>query len=129
MKAVDTNVIARALMRDDPVQTPLADAVLQDGAYVPLTVLLELGWLLRSRYGLSRHAVVLSLRSLIDMPGVVIEEPHGVAWMLGRIEAAGDLADLMHLVAARRTSSFVTFDTGVSAAAGDEPPVPVETLR
>ena len=128
MKAIDTNVAARALMRDDPRQTPIADAILCEGAYVSLTVLLELAWLLRSRYKLPRDAVVASLSALADMPAVMIEEAAGVRWAISQLADDGDPADLIHLVGARGASSFATFDAGVAPAAGAQPPVPVETL-
>jgi predicted nucleic-acid-binding protein len=128
VRAVDTNVPARALMRDDPVQTPIADAILRDGAYVSLTVLLELAWLLRSRYAQSRARVIRALLALADMPNVVVEEAAGVRWALGQLQEDGDIADLIHLVACRGARSFATFDTGVAPAAGTDSIVPVETL-
>ena len=42
LKSVDTNILARYLLGDDPVQTPIADAILKQEAFVSITVLLEL---------------------------------------------------------------------------------------
>ena len=51
MRAIDTNVLVRALVQDDPAQSQRALALLKDHpAYVPVTVVLELEWVLRSRY-------------------------------------------------------------------------------
>lgn len=128
MRAVDTNVIARALMRDDPVQTVLADDVLATEAFVPITVVLEAGWLLGSRYRLSRSDVATALRALLDMPNVAVESPTAVAWALSRFAEGGDLADLIHLVSARGASAFLTFDRSIAEVAGPDTPVRVETL-
>ncbi len=128
MKAVDTNILARALMRDEPRQTQIADTMLTTGAFVPLTVLLESAWLLRSRYGLNRHQTVAALRSVLDMPNVAVDSVEGVEWALARYETGGDLADLLHLIAARGAEAFLTFDRDVAPAAGPGSPLPIETL-
>lgn len=48
MRAVDTNVLARYYLRDDPVQSPLAASLLAAGdVFVPKTVVLELAWVLQ----------------------------------------------------------------------------------
>jgi predicted nucleic-acid-binding protein len=128
VRAVDTNIIARALMRDDAHQARIADEVLATEAFVPLTVLLETAWLLRSRYGLSRMEVVIALRSLLDMPKVLVDCREQVEWALARLLERGDFADLIHLVAARGATAFLTFDSAVAADAGDDAPCPIETL-
>lgn len=128
VKAVDTNVLARALMRDDPVQTPIADALLSAGVFVPLTVVLETAWLLRSRYGLDRRQLASTLQSLLDMPRVVVDGAAGVGWAIGRLIEGGDIADLIHIVAGSGASAFLTFDVDVAKSVGAESPVPVETL-
>ena len=128
VKAVDTNIVARALMRDDPVQTPIADSVLTTDVFVPITVVLEAAWLFRSRYGLSRADLATTLRALLDMPSVTVDAADGVRWALSRAEITGDIADLIHLVASRNASAFLTFDDDVAKAAGNDPLVPVQTL-
>ena len=115
-------------MRDDPVQTAVADAVLRTGVFVPITVFLETAWLLRSRYRLSRADLATALRALLDMPDVSVELAAGIRWAVSRAEVAGDIADLVHLVASRNAGAFATFDGDVATAAGDDSPVPVETL-
>ena len=115
-------------MRDDPRQTEIADSVLANEAFVPLTVVLETGWLLRSRYGLQRTQVAAALRSLLDMPKVAVECSQEIEWALSRLVEGGDFADLIHLVACRNAAAFLTFDAGVARAAGAGGPCPVETL-
>ena len=48
MRTLDTNVVVRILIGDDPVQTPLAeqaflDAIAAGGAFIPDVVLAEVG--------------------------------------------------------------------------------------
>lgn len=128
MKAVDTNVVVRLLIRDDPVQVARADAIFDDGVLIPLTVLLETGWLLKSRYNYARGEVAASLLALLDMSDVTIPDTDTVRWAIERFAIAGDLADLIHLVASAEADAFVTFDDALARAAGSTPPVPVETL-
>jgi len=52
VRAVDTNLIVRALVRDDPAQSAAAETVLaNEPVFIPVTVMLQLEWVLRSRYG------------------------------------------------------------------------------
>jgi predicted nucleic-acid-binding protein len=48
--ALDTNVLVRLLVNDDPAQAELAAACIDAsvGCFVPITVALELEWVLRS---------------------------------------------------------------------------------
>jgi predicted nucleic-acid-binding protein len=64
VRSVDTNVLARYLLGDDPVQNPIAERTIADGAYVSLTVLLETHWLLTSRYGLTASQFIQLVRLL-----------------------------------------------------------------
>jgi predicted nucleic-acid-binding protein len=127
VKAIDTCVLARAIVGDDPVQTALADRRLADGAFVPLTVVLELVWLLRSRYAYSRAQVADTLADLCEHPGLVISEEGRMPWLITRLRAGADMPDLVHLIASFGCESFVTFDDMVREV-GPDTPVPVELL-
>ncbi len=128
MRAIDTNVAARFLLADHPEQTATAVAIIGSGVYIPLTVLLELGWLLTSRYRQGREVVMAALLDLIDLPGVQVDNAAAVRWALGQFGTGADFADMLHLVAARDAATFATFDRGVAAAAGADSPLPVEKL-
>jgi predicted nucleic-acid-binding protein len=129
VKAVDTNVLARFLARDDAAQTAVADQIMQGQCYVSLTVLLETVWLLASRYGQSRAAICDSLTEVVDLPNVTTPDDAWVIWAIGRFRSGADFADMAHLIDARRAESFVTFDRGVAKAAGENAPLLVETLQ
>lgn len=113
MKAVDTNILARFMLDDDPVQSPLARDLVKAGVFVPLTVLLELGWLLQSRYGLTREHLAASLFDLFDVPGIVLDDDRAVRAAVAAYAKGGDFAGHLHLVAAKGVEAFVTFDRGV----------------
>lgn len=115
MRAVDTNVLARFMLNDDPVQSPLARDLVKAGVFVPLTVLLELGWLLQSRYGLGREHLAASLFDLFDVPGIVLDDDQAVRAAVAAYAKDGDFADHLHLVASKGVEAFVTFDRGVVA--------------
>jgi len=128
MNAVDTNILARFLLRDDAEQYRLAVEVLTGGAFVSLTVLMETAWLLGSRYRQPREAVIAALRTVLSISGVVIEAASHIDWALARFEGGADIADVIHLVAARDMSAFTTFDRAIVRLAGPDSPVRVETL-
>ena len=66
MKAVDTNVLARYLLNDDPVQSPIATSIMAEPNYVSDTVLVEAAWLLSSRYGFDRAVLAGALADLLE---------------------------------------------------------------
>jgi len=58
VRTLDTNVVVRLLIGDDPRQTPIAeraflDAIAAGGVYLPDVVLAEVAWMLRG-YDLNR---------------------------------------------------------------------------
>jgi predicted nucleic-acid-binding protein len=113
VKSVDTNILARLILVDDPVQTPIAEDIVRRGVRVSLTVLLELGWLLGSRGGMSRAEVNLALLKLLDNEAIHVENDAKVRTALELYRKGADLPDVLHLVAARGSEAFVTFDKGV----------------
>jgi len=116
MIAADTNVWARAYLNDDVPQAAKARSVLEaecqrGGVFVPLIVLAELFWVLRSRWKQDR--VLQILEHLLETDGVVVEAPTMVAKALK--EASGGavgFADLLiaHVALANGASEVITFD-------------------
>ncbi|VVS98197.1 conserved hypothetical protein [Sphingomonas sp. EC-HK361] len=128
MRAIDTNVLARYLLNDDKKQSELAAATIAAGVFVPATVLLELSWLLQSRYRQSREVVADTLAGIIDLPSVTVADAPLMRWVLSRYAAGADIADMIHLASSTSTVGFATFDRAVVGDAGPGAPVPVETL-
>jgi predicted nucleic-acid-binding protein len=78
MVVADTSVWARALLNDDALQAlkapkALAGARSRGGIFVPLIVMAELAWVLRSRW--ERERVLASLEDFLQAQGVTVESP------------------------------------------------------
>lgn len=125
MKAIDTNVVVRYLIGDDPRQAARARAAVDEGnVFVGTTVLLESDWVLRSVYGLASEEVAAALRAFSGLPGVTVEDPNLLMRALDRTEMGMDFADALHLGAAAHCESMLTFDRGfVRRAKGASPEV------
>ena len=78
MIVADTNVWARAYLNDDVPQArqarkALVEARSKGGVFVPLIVMAELAWVLRSRW--ERERVLVTLENLLQTRGVTVESP------------------------------------------------------
>jgi predicted nucleic-acid-binding protein len=129
VRAVDTNVLVRYLMRDDPRQAAVAEDILRQPSYIPRTVLLETVWTLESRYGQERATIAAILDDLMRLPDVTVDDAPMMRWAIGRYAKGADFADMVHLVGSRAASTFATFDRAVARKAGGTTPIPVETLK
>ena len=118
MIALDTNVLVRFLVQDDPEQAELATRVidqLTDDAqgFVSREVLIELVWVLERAYRLGRAEIAAALDELLSATELNIEGSDGVAPALELYRNDGfGFADLMIAAAALRAGAaeLVTFD-------------------
>jgi predicted nucleic-acid-binding protein len=117
MIALDTNVLARFYV-DDPAdaeaarQRPIAHRLLteSDQVFVPLTVVLELEWVLRAFYGFVADDFVRVVRHLLGLPNVSVEEWSRISDALAWHSDGLDFADALHLLASSHCTEFMTFD-------------------
>ena len=111
MIAVDTNVLARFLLNDHPGQTRRAVAFLESGqdVWIPVTVLLELAWVLKAR-GVPAMEGARALRALIALPHVRVQLADTVTLALGWVDSGIDVADALHLALSDKADRFATFD-------------------
>ncbi len=126
MKTVDTNILVRIIADSESKQAEIAKAVIATGVAIPLTVFLELAWTLRSRYGFERARLNNALIALLDIPEIYIEDEPAIRAALKLHRDGADIADVIHLVAARGSAAFVTFDKGVPG--GEDIGVEVELV-
>lgn len=119
MISVDTNLLARFLLKDDPAQHRRAIAVLKsdEEVFIPITVLLELAWVLRIRDS-TREEILASLRGILALPRVRSQHEEAVRVALGWIETGMDIADAFHLALGGKASRFLTFDAALARRAG-----------
>ena len=92
--AVDTNILVRAVVRDDPAQADVAAAVLTDADLiaVALPCLCEFVWVLQRVYGFQRTDAANAIRVLLAAANVEVNRPAVEAGLLV-LEAGGDFAD------------------------------------
>jgi|JRYK01.1.fsa_nt_gb predicted nucleic acid-binding protein len=111
MIAVDTNVLARLIVGDDPDQAKRATALFRHKeVYIPKTVLLELEWVLRGAYRIERPLILKALLGLLGLPNVSAEDGARVASALRDYASGLDFADALHLASSIEAERFVTFD-------------------
>ena len=129
MIAIDTNVLARWVLRDDETQFLTAEKILSQDCWIGWTVLLELAWLLKSYGKLSRPQIASVLTALLDLPTVYCDRLENAKWAIERFSAGGDIADMIHIAATGNVSAFVSFDIGLTKKAGPDAPLKVEMAR
>lgn len=112
MTTLDTNILVRVLTDDDPAQVQAArDLLASDDTFVvPVTVLLETGWVLEAVYELERPVVADSLRDFLGLPNVGVERPPLIAEALRWYEDGLDFADAVHLALSQDADRLATFD-------------------
>ena len=126
MRTLDTNVVVRLLIGDDPQQTPIAEqaflsAIASGGVYLPDVVLAEVAWVLRG-YDLERTTRYQLLERLVRTRGVVVDDIDAVIDALEQFRLGGDLADQLILARAAATCALpvLSFDRRFSGCEGVE---------
>ena len=117
MIALDTNILARFYV-DDPAdpeaarQRPIARRLLTESpqVFIPLTVILELEWVLRAFYGFAAVDFVRVVKHMLGLPNVSVEEWPRIADALAWHTEGMDFADALHLLASSRCTEFISFD-------------------
>ena len=131
MRALDTNVLARFFIDDaDDAQAakqrPSAVAALSERAFVAVTVLMELEWVMRGFYGLPPTDISRVLRVLSSIEHITLEDRSAVLMALDAFDQGLDFADALHMARSSRASGFATFDQRLAKRAKDlalSPPV------
>jgi predicted nucleic-acid-binding protein len=111
--AVDTNILVRAVVRDDEQQADAAAALLQNAEIiaVSLTCLCEFVWVLRRLYGFGQGDIAAAISALLDAANVAVNRP-AVEAGLAILTAGGDFADgvIAYEGAWLGGDTFVSFD-------------------
>lgn len=117
MIALDTNILARFYVDDpgDPgaaKQRPIAYRVMTESPslFVPITVVLELEWVLRAFYAFDAPQVIRVFEHLLGLAHVNTEEAGRVAAALPLTEQGMDFADALHLAGSAHCAALYTFD-------------------
>jgi predicted nucleic-acid-binding protein len=126
MIGIDTNLLIRMAMQDDPVQCAKVDSFLaslsgKEVGFVSLVTLIESVWVLEKRYRLPKPDVVRFVQELLDAPELKLERDAAVSQALHRFTAStADFADCLiervsHHAGCTHT---VTFDLAASKSSG-----------
>jgi predicted nucleic-acid-binding protein len=125
--ALDTNVLVRYLVGDDAAQQVLAGKLLRSAIrggetlYVPITVTLELEWVLRSNFRLPKEQVTTHLAALLAAVELSFESEPAIEIALVQYKKnSADFADCMHIALAyvAGQSPLWTFDRTASKVHG-----------
>ena len=128
MIALDTNILSRYLLDDEPAQARAARRLLADAKaeyWIPVTVVLELAWVLR-KSDAPRAVIMDRLRDLLSLRNVRAQNADLVFQALRWAAQGMDLADALHLVLSGKADRFATFDETLVKQArklGVQPPV------
>lgn len=91
---VDTNVLIRAVVRDDQKQAQAAASLLKraDLVAVSLPTLCEFVWVLRKHYGYQKHDIIAAIEVLLSAKNVHVNRP-AVDAGLAVLSRGADFAD------------------------------------
>lgn len=112
MFAIDTNVLVRMLVDENPEQSKACQRLFESHeVFIPDTVLLETEWVLRAAFGLNRLEICNLLRKICGISSVRLRESQVVTQAIDLHEKGLDFADAFHLTSCRTAAAFKTFDS------------------
>ncbi len=127
MSALDTNVLVRFVVQDDAVQSKAAARLIRSGVhagnplFVPVTILLELEWVLRSAFGFDKAAVLHALFRLLGSFELNFESESAVEAAVEQYQRrTADFADCLHAALAGQAGEqpLWTFDKAAAKVEG-----------
>jgi predicted nucleic acid-binding protein len=111
MAALDTNVVVRLIVGDEPKQARAAEKlVAAESCTIATSVLMECEWVLRGSYKLDAALIAASLRDLLALQNIDALDPVLTQQALQGYESGLDFADALHAAQRRDGDRFVTFD-------------------
>ena len=127
MAALDTTVLVRLLVQDDARQGAAATRLIRNGIkaggalYIPVTVVLELEWVLRSSFTFDKAAVLQTMFGLLGSFELAFESEGAVEAALGNYaDGKADFADCLHAALAMMAQEqpLWTFDRAAAKIDG-----------
>jgi predicted nucleic-acid-binding protein len=125
MIALDTNVIVRYLVQDDPAQAAAANDLFSgltaaNPGYIGLVAWAEAYWVLTRTYGFSRADALATLRDLAGSDEIASQDEPQVTRALTLAQAGADFGDalIMSAATAAGCAEAVTFDKRAAARLG-----------
>lgn len=122
MRAVDTNLLVRLLVRDDAAQTSAAEAFVENGAWVSQLVLAEALWVLDAVYERTSVQIARAIDLLLNHKHLTLQDADVVALALEHFRARPSLgfSDCLVLEIARKAGHLPlgTFDKSLGKLDG-----------
>lgn len=122
MRAVDTNLLVRLIVRDDPAQVAAAEAFVAGGAWVSHLVLAETIWVLDAVHERSAAQLAAAIEMLLNHEQLSIQDAEVVSQALARFRSRPALgfSDCLVLEIARKAGHLPlgTFDRGLAKLEG-----------
>lgn len=127
MAALDTNILVRYLVRDDTKQLALAQKLIRNAVaagetlFVPITVALELEWVLRSNFKFSKEEVTHTLAILLATSELSFESESAFEIALALYKKSkADFSDCVHIALAHLAGEkpLWTFDRSAAKVEG-----------
>ena len=122
MRAVDTNVLVRIIVRDDPRQAAAADVFVQKGAWVSVLALAETSWVLSAVYDRGAADIITAIEMLLRHESLVLQDADVVEAALDmfRSRPTRGFSDCLLLQLARNAGHLPlgTFDRGLGKMNG-----------
>lgn len=129
MPSLDTNVLVRWLVRDDERQSNRALSLFESARtdaftlFVPITVTLELEWVLRSRYKFDKTTVMGAFTALLETREIEFQDEAALERALHLYRrGTADFADCLHagICGMLDRTPFLTFDANAARLASVE---------
>jgi len=130
MIGLDTNVLVRYLAQDDPVQSPRATALIEQGltaaepGYLGVVTMAETAWVLERAYGLADAEIAAAIERTLQAGTLVVESEQEVfTAMIAVRERRGAFADALIAALAAKAGCphTLTFDRKAQRLPGYEP--------
>ena len=122
MRAADTNVVVRVIIRDDLEQTESAENFVQRCAWISVLAVAEATWVLRRLYKFSSRELAAAVEMLLNHRDFVLQDSDAVeaALDLFREKPSLDFSDCLMLHLARKAGHLPlgTFDRTLGKVAG-----------
>lgn len=122
MRAVDTNLLVRLVVRDDADQVNAAESFVSKGAWVSHLVLAETIWVLEAVYDRSPAQIASAIERLLNHTDLTLQEADVVALALEHFRSHPSLgfSDCLVLEIARKAGHLPlgTFDRSLAKLDG-----------
>jgi predicted nucleic-acid-binding protein len=127
MTGLDTNILVRYFTQDDPIQSPLANQIIEkrlnatNPGFISMVAMVETVWVLDRAYGFTPAQIADAIELTLQAATLVVEnEPEVFVAMAALRDGSGEFADalIMRLGAKAGCSRTLTFDRKAARLAG-----------